>query len=159
MARDCKSEESSACFMCNKKGHLAKDCKTKKGQSGSTSRSPANHCFSSFGSFEGAPKEGGLELLVDSGCNGFMLKDRALFKDLDDSFNTDVGKANGSRTRMEGRDTAGRGVLDSQGTMCELELKQAFWVPTYTRKLSSVKMFAFVRKFERKSVNSELVCV
>ena len=34
MARDCKSEESRACFMCNKKGHLAKDCKTKKGQSG-----------------------------------------------------------------------------------------------------------------------------
>ena len=37
----------------------------------------------------------------------------------------------------ESRGTARCGVLDSRGRMCELELKQAFWVPTYTRNLSS----------------------
>ena len=68
---------------------------------------------------------------MDSGCNGFMLKDRCLFKELDEAFNTDVGNANGSRTRVEGRGTARCGVLDSKGRMCELELKQAFWVGTH----------------------------
>ena len=88
IARDCRSKESRACFECNAKGHLARDCKSKKGQSSSTSRGPEKQGFFSFGSFEGASMEGGLELLVDSGCNGFMLKDRALFKELDEAFNT-----------------------------------------------------------------------
>ena len=80
--------------------------------------------------------------MVDSGCNGFMLKDTALFKEHDEAFNTDVGNANGSRTRVEGRGTARCWVLDSKGRMCELELKQAFWVATYTRNLISVKKLA-----------------
>ena len=45
-------------------------------------------------------------ILVDSGCNGFMVKDSALFKDLDEAFNTDVDNANGSRTRVKSRCTA-----------------------------------------------------
>ena len=53
-----------------------------------------------------------------------------------------MGNANGSRTRAEGKGTASCGVLDSKGRMCELELKQAFWVPTYTRNLISVKKLA-----------------
>ena len=143
IARDCRSKESRACLKCNAKGHLARDCKSKKGQSSSTSRGPKKQGFFSFGSFEGASVEGGLELLVGlSGCNGFVLKDRALFKELDEAFNTDVGNANGSRTRVEGRGTARCGVLRSRGRMCELELKQAFWVPTYTRNLISLKKLA-----------------
>ena len=71
-----------------------------------------------------------------------MLKDMVPIKELDEAFNTDVGYANGSRTRVEGRGTARGGVLDSKGRMCELELKQAFWVPTYTRNLISVKKLA-----------------
>ena len=86
---------------------------------------------------EGASEEGGLELLVELGCNGFMLKDRVLFKELDEALNTDVGNANGSRTRVEGRGAARCGVVDSKGKMCELE--QAFWVSTYTRNLISVR--------------------
>ena len=77
--------------------------------------------------------------MLDSGCNGFMRKDRAHFKALQQAFKTDVGNANGSRTRVEGRVTAQCGVLNSTGRMFELELKQAFWVPTYTRNLISVK--------------------
>ena len=80
--------------------------------------------------------------MVDSGCSGFMLKDMVLFKELDEAFNTDVGNANGSRTRVEGRGTARCGVLDSKSRICELELKQAFWVLTYTRNLISVKKLA-----------------
>ena len=102
-------------------GPSARDCKSKKGQSSGTSRGPEKQGFFSLRSFEGASEEGGLELVMDSGCNGFMLKDRALFKELDEAFNTDVGNANGSRTRKEGRGTARCGVLDSKGRMCELE--------------------------------------
>ena len=79
MARDCRSKQSRACFQCNAKGHFARDCKSKKGQSSSTSRGPEKKGFFSFRSFEGASEEGGLELLVDSGCNRFLLKDRTLF--------------------------------------------------------------------------------
>ena len=127
MARDCRSKERRACFKCNAKGHLARDCKSKKGQSSGTSRGSEKQGFFSFRSFKGASEEGGLELLVDLGRNGLMLKDRALFKELDEAFNTDVGNANRSRTRVEGRGTAPCGVLYSNGWMCELELKQAFW--------------------------------
>ena len=77
--------------------------------------------------------------MVDSCFDGFRVRDRALFKDLNEAFNTDVGKANRSQTRVEGRGTARSGLLDSKGRMCELELKLAFWVPTYTRNLISVK--------------------
>ena len=141
MARDCRSEKSRACFKCNAKGHLARDCKSKKVQSSGTSRGPEKQCSFSFRSFEGASEEGGLELL-DSGCNGFMLKVRTLLKELDEKFNPDVVNANGSRTRVECRGTARCGVLDSKGTMCELELKEAFWVAIYTRNLISVKKLA-----------------
>ena len=126
MARVCRSKECRACFKCNAKGHLGRGCKTKKGQSSGTSRSPEKQGFFSFRSFEGDSEEGGFELLVFSGCYGFLLKEWALFKELDEAFNADVGNANGSRTRMEGRGTARCGVLDSKGRMCELELKQAF---------------------------------
>ena len=142
MARDCRSKESRACFKCNAKGHLARDCKSKKGQSSGTGRGPEKQDFFSVRSIEGSSGEGGLELLVDSSCNGFIMKDRALFKELDEAFNTDVCNANGSRTRVEGRGTARCGVLNSKGRMCELELKQAFWLPTYTRNLISVKKLA-----------------
>ena len=117
--------ESRACFKCNAEGDLAKGCKSKKGQSSGTSRGPEKQGFFSFRSFEQASEEGRLELLVDSGCNGFMLDDRALFKEIDEAFNTDVGNANGSRNngKVEVRGTARCGVLDSKGRMCELGLK------------------------------------
>ena len=70
---------------------------------------------------------------MDSECNGLMLKNRALLKDLDDSFSDEVGNANGSRTAFEVRGTARCLVLDSKGKQCELELKKALIVPNYAR--------------------------
>ena len=136
--RGTAGEKGRAFFKCNAKGYLARYCNSKKIQSNGTSRVPERQGFSSFRSFEGAPEEEGLEQLVDSGCNGFTLKDRAL----DDAYDTDVGNGNGTRTRVGSRGTALDGVLDSKGRKCELELKQAFWVTTYTRNLISVKKLA-----------------
>ena len=79
--------------------------------------------FFSFGSTDRASEEEGFELLVDFGCNGFMLKDKGLFKHLEEAFHTNVGNAIGSGTRVEGRGTARCGVLDSKGSVCEFELK------------------------------------
>ena len=62
---------------------------------------PEKQGFFSFGSFDVASEERGLELLVDSGCNGFMLKDRPFFEDLNDAFNIDVG--NGQCQRESNR--------------------------------------------------------
>ena len=87
-ARYCRSKETRACFKCNTKCHLARDCKSKKGQQFSgTGKCPEKQgCFLTFGSLEGASGEDGRELFVNSGCNGFMLKDRGFFKDLDEAF-------------------------------------------------------------------------
>jgi hypothetical protein len=51
----------------------------------------------SFASFPGT-SSGGIELLIDSGCTGYMLKDRELFKDLDTTFKGVVGNADASQT-------------------------------------------------------------
>ena len=91
MVRDCRSKERRSCFKRNAMGQLARDCKSKKGHFSGTSRGPKKHGFFSFRSFEGVSEEGGLDVLMDSGFNGFMLKDRSLFKELDEAFNTDVG--------------------------------------------------------------------
>ena len=123
-------------------GLSCKGLQKQKGESSCTRRGPEKQGFFRFRNFEGASEERGFELLVVLGCNEFMLKDRALFMELDEAFNTDVGNANGSQTRVEGRSTARCGVLCSKGRMCELELKQVFWVPTYTRNQISVKKLA-----------------
>ena len=52
MARDGRSKESRACFECNTEVYLARDCKSKKGQSSDTSRVPETQGFVSFGSFD-----------------------------------------------------------------------------------------------------------
>ena len=71
------------------------DCKRKEGQTSGTSRGPEKQGFFSFRRFERASEEGALELLVDSGCNGIMLKDRALFKEIDEAFKTNVSMRTG----------------------------------------------------------------
>ncbi len=119
-AKDCKAKETRTCHKCKKKGHIAKDCRSGKTQGAGTGNAASTgekqgSGFFSFGSFEQPSDVDSLDLLVDSGCNGFMLKDRALFKDLDESFRDEVGNANGSRTAVEGRGTARCWVLDSKG--------------------------------------------
>ena len=92
-AKDCHSRETRTCFNGGQKGHLASSCR--KGQQRSSSGGCgsgqfSNHSsadFFSFGVFRaGCYDKGSIELLIDSGCNGFMIKNKELFPDLDESF-------------------------------------------------------------------------
>ena len=80
-------------------------------------------------------------LLIDSGYNGFMIKNKELFSDLDKGFLTDLCNANSSRSEIRGRETVRCFVKDNTGRSCLLELRDAFWVPYYARNLVSVKRF------------------
>ena len=96
--------------------------------------------FFSFGAFRaGCYDKGTIERLLDSGCNGFMIKNKELFYDLDESFLADVCNANSSRSEIRGRGTVRCFVKDNTGRSCLLELRDACWVPSYARNLVSVK--------------------
>lgn len=154
ISRDCRRKDPRKCFRCNQPGHISRNCQRKHAGSGTTTQrghsstgssdvaSSDKRSFFAFGSYGKCSDAVGVELLVDSGCNGFMLKDRALFKQLDLSATDEVGNANGSRSAVKGKGTAEFKTLDSEGNQCAVELKQAFWVPSYTRNLISVKKLA-----------------
>ena len=71
-----------------------------------------------------------------------MIRDRELFKDLDENFCAEVSNANGSRSEIRGRGTVRCGVKGVQGNSCTLELTDALLVPSYARNLVSVKRLA-----------------
>ena len=96
--------------------------------------------FFSFGAFRaGCYDQGSIELLIDSGCTGFMIKNKELLSDLDDGFLADVCNANSSRSEIRGRGTVRCFVKDNMDRSCLLELRDAFLVPSYARNLVSVK--------------------
>ena len=144
-AKDCHSRYTRTCFNCGQKGHLASSCRKgqqKSSSGGCGSGQSSNHSsadFFSFGAFRaGCYDKGSIELLIDSGCNGFMIKN----KDgglLDEGFLADVCNAISSRSEIRGRGTVRCFVKDNTGRSCLLELKDAFWVPSYARNLVSVK--------------------
>ena len=136
-AEDCHSRETRTCFNCGQKGHLASSCRKgqqKSSSGGYGSAQSSNHSsadFFSFGDFRaGCYDKGSIELLIDSGCNDFMIKNKELFSDLDEGFLADVCNANSSRSEIRGRGTVRCFVKDNTGRSCLLELRDAFWVPT-----------------------------
>ena len=145
-AKDCHSRETRTCFNCGQKGHLASPCR--KGQQRSSSGGcgsvqSSNYSsadFISFGAFRaGCYDKGSIELPIDSGCNGFMIKYKELFSDLNEGCLADVCNANSSRLEIRGRGTVRCFVKNNTGRSCQLELRDAFWVPSYARNLVSVK--------------------
>ena len=134
-AKDCHSPETRTCFNCGQKGHLASSCR--KGQQRSSSGGcgsvqSSNHSSAEFFSFgdlwAGCYDKGRVELLIDSDCNGFMLKNKKLFSDLDEVFLADLCNANSSRSDIRGRGTVRCFVKDNTGCSCLLELRDSFWV-------------------------------
>ena len=67
-----------------------------------------------------------------------MIKNKELFSHLD-GFLADVYNANSSRSEIRGRGTVRCFVKDNTSRSCLLELRDAFWVPSYARNLVSVK--------------------
>ena len=105
--KDCQSRETRTCSNCGHKGHLASTCRkgqqmSSRGECGSGQSS--NHSsadFLSFGAFRtGCYDKGSIELLIVSGCNGFMIKNKELFCDLDEGILVDVCNANSIRSTI-----------------------------------------------------------
>ena len=118
-AKDCHSRETRTCFNCGQKRHLALSCRKgqqKSSSGGCGSGQSSNHSsadFFSFGAFRaGCYDKGSIELLIDSGCNSFMIKDEELFSHLD-GFLADVYNANSSRSEIRGRGTVRCFVKDN----------------------------------------------
>ena len=84
-------------------------------------------------------RQGSIELLIYSGCNGFMIKNKELFSDQDEGFLADVCNANSSRSEIRGCRTVRCFVKDNTSRSCPLELRDAFWMPFYAKNLVSVK--------------------
>jgi transposase InsO family protein len=160
--------ETRNCHNCGRPGHFAKDCRTTRkcdkcgrtnhataqcwgsrptgsanhqrasGHLATSSTADDQHQLFSFASFPRTATTG-IELLIDSGCTGYMLTDRQLFADLDTSFRGTVGNADASQTSIAGRGTARFWAKDQDGHDREVELRDAMYVPEYSRNLVSVK--------------------
>ena len=160
--------ETRSCHNCGKVGHVKKDCRQKqREQQGRWNGSRNQHQSSNRGHYsdnsvwraDSSQREGdkksfsfhsndsysksfhgsSTELLIDSGCTGYMLKDKSLFVELDTDFKGQVGNANASTTAIEGRGVAEFIAEDSMGTPSKIRLDDAMFVPTYSKNLVSVK--------------------
>ena len=78
------------------------------------------------------------DMIVDSGCTGYMLKYSELFSDLDPTRGGVVGNAKSNWSRIEGHGTAEFRVDYSTGRVRQLKLKDAALSPSYSHNLVSV---------------------
>ncbi len=119
--------------MCNKYkkkcpiARASRSSETQKASIGNAASTRERHGngLSSFGSFEQPYDVDSLDLLVDSGSNGFTLQESAHFKELDELFIDEVSNANGGRTTFGGRGTGPFWVLNSKSKQGDVELNQA----------------------------------
>ena len=85
-AKDSHSRETRTCFKRGQKGHLASSCRNGGQRSsigGCGSGQSSNRDIFNFGAFRACCYDmGSIELLFDSGCNGFKIKNKELFSDL-----------------------------------------------------------------------------
>jgi hypothetical protein len=150
MARDCRSAPKKKCDNCKKSNHATSECWADGGAaqrnrgSGTANYSKQHgaededYAFCFMAASHQLPMTA-CELLVDSGCTGYMLRDRELFCDLDETRRGKVGNANSSQSQIEGTGTAQFWVKDDRGKLRRMMLKDAYYVPSYSRNLVSVK--------------------
>lgn len=141
-----RSGEVKLCFKCNKPGHIARFCRSNPVRSGEGQPGAANFCQSNYGSFsfmahqdDEANQMEDIEFIIDSGCSGYMIKDKELFVDFDEGHKEDVRNANQSSSRVEGRGTVLVHIKDSYGNYQKVFFNGALFVPSYSHNLLSVK--------------------
>ncbi len=137
----CKTEVQNR----QRTNHATSDCRAPGGArhkpQGNASINRGEEYRFTFASFSEGAKRATVshELLIDSGCTGYMVKDRDLFLDLELSEQGTVGCANASTSTIEGSGTAAFWIKDADGRMRRMELKDALYVPSYSHNLVSVK--------------------
>lgn len=163
-SRDCRLPSQKKCDICHKTNHITANCFSKNSANNSGGNRPQNNqqgnrnranmaaaaeeeeddhmfCFaSSTDNEETTNNMDTCELLIDSGCTGYMIKDKHLFVDLNLEHHGTVGNANKSRSAIEGCGTAQFKVKDTHGTLKKMQLSEAFFVPSYSHNLISVDM-------------------
>jgi hypothetical protein len=129
------------CNYCKKKGHTIEICRWKNnGKTGKERTNYGEEETSNEGySFlcAGNSSRYKYDVLIDSGCTNYMIKDRKLFTELDETQKGIVGSAD-SESQIEGRGTVQFSVEDDRGDTKKIELKDALYVPSYSRNLVSV---------------------
>ena len=167
---ECRAKVSViVCYESGANGHKANECpKTKnKSKTGAPRETTQNKRIYTKrnGSNLTAEKQGfsfltsqvhstckNIDLLIDSGCTSYMIKDAGLFKDLDISKMGDVECANGTESSIEGRVSVSFLAKDNQGQDRILQLEQSLYVPQYTKNLVSIK------KTERTKCERSFCC-
>lgn len=92
-----------------------------------------------FISFEGSNTGAQWDLIIDSGCTGYMIEDRKLFTKLEEKPMDTVDNANSSKSEIMGTNTVQCWVKDSNGKKRKMEFKDACYVSSYSHNLISVK--------------------
>ena len=67
-----------------------------------------------------------VDIIIDSGCTNYMLKDRELFATLDESFSGSVGCANHSESKIKGKGRADFYLCEDNGKRAKITLTEAF---------------------------------
>ena len=95
--RDCRSAQNvRKCENCGKGNHTTEQCwsgknRNNRGTDGVMHKSSGNHAMENTNDIDSlyaftSENEEIIELLIDSGCTGYMIKDKMLFKELDENY-------------------------------------------------------------------------
>ena len=146
MAKYCSAprKEGNVCEYCKRPGHDANRC-YKKNPALRTTRPQANiveeehidlFSFHADSTDEQSKK---LDIIVDSGCTGYMFNNREIFTDFVETRNEYVRNADFSQTAILGHGTATIEARDAHGRCKTIEFRDASYVPSYPKNLISVK--------------------
>ena len=98
------------------------------------------------------------DLVVDSGCTNYMIKDRKLVAALNGEIERVVECSNKTKSKLWGRCRAVFGVKDTEGNAVSVELRDAPYVPAYARREQDVSARAvsstlWRRMFRRQKIH------
>ena len=161
-----KGVASSGCYMCGQNGHLASDCKSKSDSGQSSARGSGSNEASGpgakkqgyfkcgqpghyareckqgrtgFYSYCAATSMKGDDLVVDTGCNDYVVRDRAVFSSFK-SWNegTTVENPNGTLSPIEGKESVEVEIRDCHDAVRSYTFHNVLFVPSYSVNLMSV---------------------
>ena len=145
-----KSDRQRLCFVCNKPGHMAKDCykketafcsncKTKGHLAAACNNQPksSHKGLASSLNSEKMSDVSKFDLVVDSGSTDHIMIDRTWFKNYQ-KLETTVNNPDGGKTKVEGIGDVEIEARDSRGVLHKLTFQKVLHVPEYKTNLISV---------------------
>ena len=161
-----KGVSSSGCYVCDRKGHMARYCKSKSDSGQSSARGSGSNeasgpgakkqgCFKCGqpGHFARECKQGrtgffsccaatsmkGDDLIVDTGCTDHVVRDKAVFSSFESSNEgTTVENPNGTLSRIEGKGSVEVDIRECHDAVRSYTFHNVLFVPSYSVNLMSV---------------------